>query len=246
MARRELPLRRLESELKQKGVKTRVIVQDLSEPGAAQNVFDTLADLDLGLLVSNAQAGKTGGFLQNLVEDLGQMLRLNVIAPMESAHYFASRFRHRRRRGGILLVSSTAGLQPVALGANCSSAKAFVTNLGKSLSAELRPLRIDVSVVVPGPTNTPALMHRMDIDMSRLPMPAMKPEAVVKQGLSALVRQRPSHTAGWLYRWMARLTPRRMSSWVFSLLMRKNTKPELLPEAPISQALSNIGRRIAA
>ena len=246
VARRALSLKSLAKELEASGVKTRTVVQDLAEPGAAQAVFDAVSDLDVGLLVSNAGAGKMGGFLQNRVEDLSQMLRLNVIAHMELSHVFASRFRRDGRRGGILLVSSTAGLQPVPLGANYSSAKAFVTNFGESLNAELAELGIDVSVVIPGPTNTAALTERTDVDMNKLPMPTLTVEAVVRQGLKALVRRRPSHIVGTINRWMARLTPKRMGSWIFGKLFHMNTAPRLLPTAPIAQQTSTYAVRSAA
>lgn len=230
VGRREPALGKLAAEL---DVETRIVVQDLAAPNAAADVFASVADLDIGLLVSNAGAAKMGGFLQNRVEDLRAMVGVNVVAHMELSHLFATSLRTRGRAGGIVLVGSTAGLQPVALGANYSAAKAYVHNLGESLSAELRPLGVDVSVVIPGPTDTPALNERTDIDLSKMPMPTMSVQAVVDEALSALVRQQPSRVAGRLNRWMSRLTPKPLSSWMFGTLMRKNTPARLLPEAPL-------------
>ncbi len=236
VARNREAMGKLAATLTAKGVETRIIVQDLTASDATSSVFDAIGDLDVGLLVSNAGVAKMGGFLQNRVEDLGAMLRLNVIAHMELCHWFASRLLRRGRTGGILLVSSTAALQPVPLAANYSGAKSFVLNFGESLNAELRSMGIDVTVLLPGPTDTRAINARDDIDMSTLPMPTMSVRSVVRQGFTALRRGRSSHIAGWVNRWMARMTPRRISGWVFGKLLHKRARKHLLPDAPLAEA----------
>lgn len=215
-------------------IETRVVAADLSVPGAAAGIFAAVEDLDVGLLVSNAGAARMGGFLQNRVEHLTADLVLNALSHMELSHAFGSRLRARGRSGGILLVSSTAALQPMALGANYSGAKAFVTNLGESLQRELAEVDIDVTVLLPGPTDTQGLNDRDDVSLGNLPMTAMSVKALVNDGLRALERRKDSHIAGWMNRWSARLMPRRLMAWVLSKLLRRNTAPHLLPDAPIA------------
>jgi len=234
VGRRRPALNELATELQAHGAQTRVVVQDLAEPGAAQAVLDATEDLDVGVLVSNAGAGRMGGFLQNDAAALRSMLALNVIAQMELSHGFTTRLRRSGRHGGLLLVSSTAALQPVALGANYSAAKAYILNLGESLNAELRPLGIDVTVLVPGPTNTPGLNARDDIDMGSLPVPAMSVDAVVGEGLDALRRHRPRRVAGLVNRWMARLTPRALGGKIFGGMMGRIAPPRLRASAPLA------------
>lgn len=234
VARRGEALEALAAELEATGARARVVVQDLARPGAAEAVMRATEDLDVGVLVSNAGAARMGGFLQNRVDELRSMLALNVLAQMELSHAFASRLRTRERRGGLLLVSSTAGLQPTPLGASYSGAKAYVLNLGAALNVELRPQGIDVSVLVPGPTHTPGLDARDDVDMGALPVPAMSVEAVVSEGLAALTRGEPFRVAGRGNRWMARLMPRRVATRLFATMLRKVTPPRLRPEAPLA------------
>ncbi|MGH1340778.1 MAG: SDR family NAD(P)-dependent oxidoreductase [Nannocystales bacterium] len=216
------------------GVQTRVVAADLSLPGAAQTIIDAVRDLDVGLLVSNAGAAKMGGFLQNRVEDLRADLHLNALSHLELAHAFGSFLRTRDRSGGILLVSSTAALQPIALGANYAGAKAFVHTLGESLHREFAEIDIDVTVLLPGPTDTTGLNHRTDIAMGNLPVPAMPVETLVHDGLRALEKRKASHIAGAMNRWSARLMPRRLLAWMFSTLLRRNAAEHLLPTAPIA------------
>ncbi len=215
-------------------VETRVVSADLSRAGAGRAVMEAVDDLDVGLLISNAGGARMGGFLQNTVEDLSADLTLNAHAHLELTHAFAGRLRGRGRPGGIVLISSTAALQPMALGANYSAAKAYVLNLGESIHRELAEVDIDVTVLLPGPTNTAGLHKRSDIAMGKLPMAAMSVERLVDEGLDALARGRASHIAGAMNRWSARILPRRISAWVFSTLLRRNAAPALLPTAPMA------------
>lgn len=218
------------------GIQTRTVGADLSEPGAGTKVLEAVSDLDVGLLISNAGAAHMGGFLQNRVEDLSADLHLNALSHLELAHAFGSRLAAQGRSGGLLLVSSTAALQPMALGANYSGAKAFLYNLGESLHREFAEIDVDVTVLLPGPTNTQGLNDRTDIAMGNLPMTAMSVEQLVGEGLSALARRKSSHIAGAMNRWSARLMPRRLAAWMFSTLLRRNTAQRLLPGAPIALA----------
>lgn len=157
---------------------------------------------------------------------------------MELAHAFGSQLRGRGRRGGILMVSSTAALQPIALGANYAAAKAYVMTLGESLHREFAEFGVDVTVLLPGPTDTHGLNHRTDIAMGKLPMPAMSVSTLVRQGLRALSHHRASHIAGFMNRWSARLMPRRLMSWLLSKMLRRNAAAHLLPLAPIAETPS--------
>ena len=215
-------------------IETRVVKADLSVAGAGAQLMRSVEDLDVGLVISNAGGARMGGFLQNSLTDLRADLFLNVNSHLEIARSFAYTARSRDRRAGLLLVSSTAALQPMALGAGYSAAKAFVLNLGESLHRELAEVGVDVTVLLPGPTNTDGLNHRDDIAMGDLPMSAMSVERLVDEGLSALEARRASHIAGFMNRWIARLLPRRMLGWMFSTMLRRNAEPRLLPSAPLA------------
>lgn len=234
VARREETLRELGKELEREHrVQTRVLAQDLGVTGASAAVLDAVSDLDVGLVVSNAGAGKMGGFLQNSSADLRDMLMLNVITQMELSHGFATRLASRGRRGGLLLLSSTSALQPVPLGANYAAAKSYILNLGEALHSELKPLGIDVSVLVPGPTKTPGLLERDDVDFSVMPLPPMEVADVVRDGLNALVAKKRSRIAGFINRLMAALTPRSLAIPMWGALLRKGLPPRLLPATTI-------------
>ncbi|MEM9069535.1 MAG: SDR family NAD(P)-dependent oxidoreductase [Myxococcota bacterium] len=236
VSRRPERLTELAAELRRDSrIETRVVTADLSVPGAAKGIAEAIKDLDVGLVISNAGAARMGGFLQNQAEHLRADLYLNALSHLELAHAMGSRFRARGRTGGILFVSSTASLQPMALGATYSGAKAFVSNLGESLHAEFAEMDVDVTVLLPGPTNTNGLHDRDDIALGNLPMPAMSVGALVREGLRALQKRRARHIAGWMNRWSARLLPRRVMAWMLSKILRRNAAPHLLPTAPLAE-----------
>ncbi len=250
VSRRAEKLTALGAELqKDFSIQARVLSADLSQPGAAEKLFEQVSDLELGLLVSNAGAARMGGFLQNKRSHLTEDLYLNAVSHMELSHSFGSHLRSEGRSGGILLVSSTAAIQPMALGANYSAAKSFVYNLGESLHREFAEIGIDVTVLLPGPTDTQGLNHRSDIEMGKLPMAAMSVKRLVREGLAALQKDKPSHIAGAMNRWTARLFPRRILAWMFSMMLRKNAAKHLLPQAaiaePTSEKLTRIDRSVA-
>lgn len=74
------------------------------------------ADLDVGLLVSNAGTGRPGRFLDQDLSDLHRRLALNTTTHLELAHAFGRRFVERGS-GALILVSpaawtTTHGLHP--------------------------------------------------------------------------------------------------------------------------------------
>ncbi len=130
------------------------------------------------------------------------MLRLNTQTHLELIHHFGRLFE-KRSSGGILLISSTAGLQGPPFIANYAGSKAYLLNVGMALNYEMRGTGVDVTVLLPGPTKTPGLMEKPAIPLHTLPAPKMSPDAVAKIGLQALAKNKPFVIAGRLNRVMA-------------------------------------------
>lgn len=185
-------------------VETRVVIVDLSEPDFLQQISDQTSDLDIGLLVSNAGNAAMGALLRVELPALKQMLQLNTSAHLELVHHFGRRFVERGR-GGILLVSSTAGLQGTPFLANYAGSKAYLLNLGMAVNYEMRNTGVDVTVLLPGPTKTPGLFEKPSINLASLPSPQMSAESVVSIGLNALAKNKPYVVAGLGNRFMSSL-----------------------------------------
>ena len=202
------------------GVETRVVPLDLSAPDGAERLVDAVADLDIGLVIANAGYGLAGRFITQDTRRLQEMIQLNCSAPV----VLASRLMPRllaRGRGGLIIVSSVAGHQPLPLNAVYSATKGFDLLLGEALWAELQGTGIDVLVLQPGPTATE--FQEVAGESPHVGEPAAQ---VVGIALNALGRQ-PSVVSGWgnwlLANAAVRLAPRSvvtlmagrvMSQWV--------------------------------
>jgi short-subunit dehydrogenase len=181
---------------------------DLTEEHFLRKLEEATHDLDIGLVVSNAGTWMLGEFVTIYERTLQRSLRLNVQVHLEVAHHFGQ-YLAQRRRGGLLLTASTAGLQGIPFSAEYAAAKAYVLTLGEGLHDELQKVGVHVTVLLPGATDTPLLTA------SGFVLPAflkpMSTEQCVAEGLAALSANRATHIAGRMNRLLARVIPRRLA-----------------------------------
>jgi short-subunit dehydrogenase len=207
----------------QHGVRANVIIADVSTVDGLAEVLGVVADLEPGMLVANAAHPGVGEFLDRSPADLDAALDLNCRAAVQLAHAVASRLVARRRGGGIILVSSLAGLQGCALIAHYAATKAYLRVLAEGLWVELRPRGVDVLACCPGPVRTPTYSRGNPRPGGWFVPAPMPPDRVVRDSLAALGR-RPVVIAGWANRLAAaatqRLLPRRMTLALTSARVR--------------------------
>ncbi|KRE29245.1 short-chain dehydrogenase [Mycobacterium sp. Soil538] len=153
-ARREPALRALAEDLERSHqVQTRVVAVDLSRPGAAAEVAEACAGVDVGLVVLAAGFGAAGPFLESPLATATEMIGVNVTAVTVLAHVMGGRLA-ARGRGGIILFGSLLGWQGVPGQATYAATKAYVQALAEGLHSELADRGVDVVSVAPGPVHT--------------------------------------------------------------------------------------------
>ena len=155
VARREEPMQRLAADLAQThAIDVLVETIDLAFPNSAKVLLQNLDanGVPIDVLVNNAGFGVFGRFAKQSPGRIRQMLDLDILALTEMTLVFG---RHMldRGHGHILLVASTAAMQPTPLYAAYGAAKAYVLSLGESLNVEFAPV-VGVTVVLPGLMNT--------------------------------------------------------------------------------------------
>jgi short-subunit dehydrogenase len=221
VARRLAMLQDLGAELTRRhGVDHLAIGIDLSDPGALTPIAEATADIDVGLLVSNAGAALPGPFVDSDLQAQRAVLRVNTAAHLGLTHHFAERLV-RRGRGGIMLVSAVGATHGVPYMAHTAATKAYVSSLGDGLHVELAKHGVHVTVLHPGPTRTPVLAE-LGLDPDKLPIPPMKPDDCASEALRALARNRARCIPGRINRVSAALVP---PAWTRSMMARMLSQP---------------------
>jgi uncharacterized protein len=168
-ARSEKQLMQLAHDLKEKfGVSVKVIVKDLSQASAPEEIFTELQQegVTIDVLVNNAGFATYGMFAEiDLAAELQEM-QLNMVTLTHLTKLFLPDML-KRRRGKILNVASTAAFQPGPLMAVYYATKAYVLSFSEALANELRGTGVSVTTLCPGPTES-GFQKRASIEESRL------------------------------------------------------------------------------
>ncbi len=156
VARSADKLKQLKAELEEKHRCTvKVIVKDLTAPGAAREVYDAVKQegIEVEYLINNAGFGGRGKFHERDWELDLAMINLNVVALTALTRMFLPDFV-KRNSGRILNVSSTAALLAGPLQAVYYATKAYVTSFSNAIAEELHDTNITVTALMPGATET--------------------------------------------------------------------------------------------
>jgi short-subunit dehydrogenase len=203
VARRADRLERLSSELP---AEAHVIPCDLATDAAS--LADRVAELGLqvSLLVNNAGFGTSGPFLEHDPKRDAEQVRLNCEAVVTLTHAFLPGMVERRR-GGIINVASTAGMQPIPYESVYAATKAFAISFTDALHTELRGSGVRILAVNPGPVPT----EWQDVAGYEPDRVAVVPgkitaEQVVSEALDAYDRGRRSVIPGRVIRWFLNAT----------------------------------------
>lgn len=187
VARGEEGLREVAGEIsKGSSAQTRILSLDLSEGGAVDRLDSGCSDLDIGLVVFNAALAPLGRFTDEDPSRIDLAVRLNCTAIIAGTRRFGERLQ-RRGSGGIIIMSSLAGLQGSPYMASYAATKAFLLVLGESLWYELGEAGVDVLTVAPGAVATPGFFGGEDTAAKLGPF-IMKPQKVVAKALKRLRR----------------------------------------------------------
>ena len=215
VARRVEPMAKLRAEL-QRTHPVQVLVEgmDLSRTGAGAELKSRLdaRGIPIDILVNNAGYGMYGPFLEQPLEKITEMLRLNMVAVTELTHIFA-RDMVRRGSGHILLTASLLGYQAVPGYAAYAATKAYVLLFGEALHQELQPQGVIVTALCPGisATSFGEIAGQKLSPLLKLMM--MEPQPVAAAGLLAMTRRRATVVPGFLNKatvFLDRLMPRPM------------------------------------
>jgi short-subunit dehydrogenase len=156
VARRKPRLEALAEELRGEfQVRAETISADLSKVASRSRIPGRLTELGLevDILVNNAGFATGGPFAEG--DPARELEQVQVL--VEAVVALTSAFLPgmiKRRRGAILNVASTAGMQPLPYAAGYSAAKAYVLTFSEALHQEVQGRGVTVTALAPGPVDT--------------------------------------------------------------------------------------------
>src|SRR5436190_5790440 len=201
VARREDRLRELAARLQGRG---HVVPCDVANDAAALAGKVAALGLEVDVLVNNAGFGTHGRFAEIDAEREVELVRLNCEALVTLTHAFLPGMVERRR-GGVITVASTAGMQPIPYEAVYSATKAFARTFSDALAGELRGSGVKVLCVNPGPVPTEWQQVAGYGDWMPPVAGKISAEQVARESLAAFKRGKRTLIPGAVMRWSMRI-----------------------------------------
>lgn len=205
-------LERLEKVKQQFGEKVVPLGFDITDSASVENYKKLLksSGARVKLLINNAGFGKLGSFDSLTADENAAMVRLNCEALTVIT---AATLPFMNKHSEIINTCSIASFAPNTRMAVYSATKAYVMSLSRALREELRPRKINVLAVCPGPMDTEFLaIANITKGVSRTfdTLPRVSPESVAKKSLIASKRKRAVYTNRLFYKFyriLAKILP---------------------------------------
>ncbi|WP_141734352.1 SDR family NAD(P)-dependent oxidoreductase [Oligoflexus tunisiensis] len=200
VARSKDKLEEAQKELAQDSRQVRIMVQDLTRPGACDALVKQTDSWGIvpEVLINNAGVGAWGPFLDGNLELARDMMTLNMDALVQLTHHYGRRMREQQRQGYMLQVASSAAFQPLPSYAVYAATKSFVLSFSRAFNYEARRHGISSTALCPGPTSTSFFdraQHKLNSSFQAL---MMKSPDVARQGLDAMFARDECHVAGFM------------------------------------------------
>lgn len=155
-ARRRERLEELKAELESAaGVKVLPVAADLAKLEDVDRVFEEATrGRELYAAILNAGITHLGAYDELEWDDFQRMLDVNVRSVVRLSSMLVPYLEQRGQGGGMMFVSSMAGVVPVAYQTAYSGTKAFLVNYGCALHHEISGRNVSVTTFVPGGIET--------------------------------------------------------------------------------------------
>jgi len=205
------------------GIRTIILQADLYEKGSVEVIMKSIQEVDCRLMIYNAAFRYIKEFTEHTADELDIYLNVNINSQIKLIHAFSKYLMIKKQKGGILLISSLAGLIGMQLVATYSATKAFTWNLAEALYHEFKAKSIDITACIAGPIDTDAYLES-NPQYGLIRPKVQSREAVVEVALKKLGK-RAFYISGFSnkisYFILIKLLPRRMASGIANRAMRR-------------------------
>lgn len=208
-----------------------VIVKDLSKDGAAEELYSDVKKMKLQVdfLINCAGIGDFGRFADSKLQRQIDQVHINDLSLTVLTRLFLPDMI-ARGSGRILNVSSIAAFQPGPLMSVYYASKAYVQSFTEALAVELKGTGVRVSVLCPGPTDTPFLVEAGQTGQNMFKKSACKTaDYVAEYGLKRAMKNKVVIVVGLsskLLIFFERLLPRSVIRRVVYMIQKKPVKKE--------------------
>ena len=214
-------------------IKTHTIIVDLAERDAITPLTEWIAQTkDCRLFVYSAAYGPVKMFLDNEPEELDRYVDTNARSLIQLAHAFSRQLVSANASGGMIFISSLAGLWGTSLVGPYGATKAFDWNLGESLNYELANFDIDVLAVCAGAMDTPHYLSTKP-QYGKLKPSVQPSDDVAEQSLKSLGKRAffiPGIGNRFTYFFLGRVLPRAWAVRLLNKTMMRMYKVKWQPE----------------
>jgi len=204
VARRADRLEELRQELEPSGVSVRPVIADLRKTEDVDRVFEEATrDVELYAAILNAGITHFGDWHELGWEGFQRMLETNVVSAVRFSTLLLPYFERQGQGGGMMLVSSMAGLSPVPYQAAYSGTKAFLVNYGCSLWHEMQGKNVSITTFAPGGIVTEMTAGERFNSLRGWLMPV---DRCARSGIQGFRQRKYLHVPGVVYKLLATLS----------------------------------------
>jgi short-subunit dehydrogenase len=207
---------------KEYSIHTLWLAIDLSEKDSIEKIMQLVEKVDCRLLLYVAAFSRVKPFFSNTKKELEKYADINCYKLTSLVHSFGSKLKNEGG-GGILMMSSLAGLIGMQIITPYAATKAYTWNLAEALHYELKPFNIDVMACIAGATATPSYLSS-EPKYGFFKPKIMKPAEVALIALNKLGKK-SLHIAGFSNRLnyfiLTRLLPRSLAASIANRMMAK-------------------------
>src|SRR5262245_46257038 len=213
VAQNQAALQAAAAELTPKNVTVHTISHDLSQPGAAELVYESVRQLgaEVDCLINNAGFGDHGPFATSDLARQRNMIAVNITALTELTRMFLPAML-QRGQGQILNVASVTAFVPGPLMSVYFATKHYVLAFSEALIEELRGSGVTVTALCPPPVRTPFVSGAQIASANYMATTKITPAELARFGYRMMKGGKP--VAVYSLRWkfvmnfLVRITPR--------------------------------------
>lgn len=214
---------------KRHNIQIKIIVKDLSAINAAQEIFASIRNTPIDILINNAGFGLFGPFYKTNWQREYAMLNLHIYTTTQLTKYILNGMV-KRRYGKILNISSMAAFQPGPLMSIYYASKAYILSFSQAIANELKGTGITVTALCPGQTKTSFQeVVSGSHSINKIKFSTASAIDVAKYGYEAMLKGKAVAIPGAFNRFLAiisRLVPRNIATSIVRKMQEINREKQ--------------------